>query len=438
MKKRERTINLVSEAEMLDTQNIELKSTVRTLELERRSLAEMLQVHGQSCVRQSNFQIPECTISVAKYLTDIGLATSKVISNEAPLIKTGRQSKTQKIPSMSTLKFNRRSQTQTRQSQLAHQLDTSSNSNSTPVSTPSSTSQPVVQPSQPSQPSLSQPQPQLSAADLGYCEGNDLNMVNDVILSQQQQQHAFAKALTSSDCYSIASPDSGFIKSPVDITNGSGPYANMATPNATTVLIKSDYIPNCDGHLIDGDALVMAMPVHCATPTPTNGGAVDMGFILKSELVDGNDSPYTNMHSADRFLFDGTQVFETDIEPQPTAHMPNHAPLMASPLHLQSAINKTHTMLLNNNNNNNIIGTHNQNGVCTMQANINGMHDFNSHCQPYIDYSLLKGDFLGQNGEFLTLAGDGSDPQFTELTSTDLDSGVTTYTSISNGNGCLA
>lgn len=50
--------------------------------------------------------------------------------------------------------------------------------------------------------------------------------------------------------------------------------------------------------------------------------------------------------------------------------------------------------------------------------------EFNTACQQYIDTSLLKGDFLSQNCEFL-------DSQFT----TDLDSGVTTYT---NSSGCLA
>lgn len=437
MKKRERTINLVSESETLETQNQDLKSQVRNLEMERRTLAEMLQAHGQSCLRQPNFQPPVCTVQVAKYLTDLQLSSADQCSAQradTPLIKSGGRGKGahQKIPSMSTIKFSgRRSHTATRQSQLiASAINDASSNSSTPVSTPTAPSKPMQQPV------VTQHQittSTSSAVDLGFCEGNDLNMVNDVILSQ----HAYGKTLSASDCYSISSPDSGFIKSPVDIGNGG--YATMSTANnaSTTMILKSDYIPNCE----TGDSLVMSM-----APTSTNGTGIE--FILKSELVDG-DSPYTTVQSADRFLFEGSEAFETDIDQQPPSLIQHHVQHMESPHHhhhqhhLQTVTAiKGHNMLINNNNNNNnncIIGNHNHNGCVLPPANmINHMQEFNNHCQPYIDYALLKGDFLGQNTEFLTLNGDGSDAQYVELTSTDLDSGVTTYTSMTNSNGCLA
>ncbi|ALC48500.1 Atf3 [Drosophila busckii] len=52
MKKRERTQNLIKESEVLDTQNVDLKSQVRTLETERRQLLEMLQAHAPSCLKR--------------------------------------------------------------------------------------------------------------------------------------------------------------------------------------------------------------------------------------------------------------------------------------------------------------------------------------------------------------------------------------------------
>lgn len=61
------------------------------------------------------------------------------------------------------------------------------------------------------------------------------------------------------------------------------------------------------------------------------------------------------------------------------------------------------------------------------------MIEYNNSCQNFIDSSLLKEDYLNQNAEFLTITGDGTDPQFT-----DLDSGVTSYSSMTNGSGCLA
>lgn len=437
MKKRERTINLVTESEALESQNIDLKSQVRNLEMQRRNLSDMLKSHSQSCLRPGNFQIPICAVSVTKYLSDMGLETMQGSSGGSGgdgTPKSGRQgskANQQKIPSMSTLKFNgqhgnRRTHTQTRQSQLAQQLDTPTSNSSTPVTTPTSAGK-----------HQHQHHHQIPTVDLGFCESNDLGIVSDIIMSQQG---GYNKTLSTSDCYSISSPDSGFIKSPIDVSNG----GYLSTPTSTPVLMKTDYIPNCDGGMVNGDPMGLQLSGHCVTEATTNGSA-NIEFILKSELVDANDSPYTTVQSADRFLFDGTETFETDIDQQAHVHLQHTQQHLASPIHLlhQPIMKTTHNMLLNNNNNS-ILSNHNHNhnnhnNGCVMPGNLANMNEFNNHCQPYIDYTLLKGgDFLGHNTEFLALAGDGSDTQFTELTSTDLDSGVTTYTSISNGNGCLA
>lgn len=61
------------------------------------------------------------------------------------------------------------------------------------------------------------------------------------------------------------------------------------------------------------------------------------------------------------------------------------------------------------------------------------MIEYNNACHTFLDSSLLKGDYLNQNADLLTITGDAGDGQFT-----DLDSGVTSYASMTNGSGCLA
>ncbi|KAJ6636507.1 Activating transcription factor 3, partial [Pseudolycoriella hygida] len=154
MKKRERTLNLVSESEILETQNIELKSQVRSLETERRKLTEMLQAHGATCIRQEGFQPPSrCTIPISKYVPDL-LACDQQ-SHRSPPNKT-----IPPIPPMNTIKF-------------CHNLKPSSQNSE-----------------------HSQPLP-----DIGYCK-SDLSPM-------------YCKS-SPSDRYTL-SPDSGFIKSPSDM-----------------------------------------------------------------------------------------------------------------------------------------------------------------------------------------------------------------------------
>lgn len=269
--------------------------------------------------------------------------------------------------------------------------------------------------------------------DMGYCEGN-----GDILTP------VYCKAIipTSNDCYAISSPDSGFIKSPVDIAN----YANLQA-----AIIKSDYIPNCDSGEMD-HAAHLSLNGMVDDGIDNQNADSTMEFILKSELVDGNDSPYTTVQSADRFLFDGAaEAFDTDLESPTTNsnHLPggghsvmihNHNSLHHETLKEHILIHNNNNNNTNNNNNNNnnnhnhshvMNNSNNNNNSILIPSNVNSIIEFNNSCQQFVDSSLLKGDFLGHNGEFLALAGDGSDTQFT-----DLDSGVTTYTT--NGSGCLA
>ncbi|XP_072931505.1 uncharacterized protein Atf3 [Epargyreus clarus] len=54
MKKRERTVNLVTESEVLETQNIDLKAQLQDLEVQRRQLHDMLSLHAATCVKNNN------------------------------------------------------------------------------------------------------------------------------------------------------------------------------------------------------------------------------------------------------------------------------------------------------------------------------------------------------------------------------------------------
>ncbi|XP_059610442.1 activating transcription factor 3 isoform X2 [Phlebotomus argentipes] len=99
-------------------------------------------------------------------------------------------------------------------------------------------------------------------------------------------------------------------------------------------------------------------------------------FMLKTELTDS--SPYTSVQSADRFLFENTDNFDADRVPD----------------------------IIRDNNN-----------------------DYTGSCGTFVENTLLKADFLSATSEFINLA-DGTETQFT-----DLDSGITTYTSLPPNSG---
>ncbi|XP_026472664.1 proto-oncogene c-Fos [Ctenocephalides felis] len=53
-KKRERTVNLVSESAVLETQNVDLKAQIKELDAQVRQLVDMLTRHSPSCLRKQN------------------------------------------------------------------------------------------------------------------------------------------------------------------------------------------------------------------------------------------------------------------------------------------------------------------------------------------------------------------------------------------------
>lgn len=418
MKKRERTVNLVSEAETLETQNIDLKAQVRSLEIERRSLTEMLQLHANSCTRGEGLQIPHINASIMKFLNDVGLtnaqqmeaSTANLVTVKTEVTPKTRSSsikatqKMQKIPSVNTLRFNtRRCQQNNKPIQTTNIMS--------PVTVATTTRNCIVGTMNNTSP-IQDCKP-LPSIDMGFCEGPNESLT---------PTSTYCKSLmsSSSDCYAMSSPDSGFIKSPVD----------MASYPTLPQMIKSDYIPNCDTGMLNDNG--------------NADGSIE--FILKSELVDANDSPYTTVQSADRFLFDGVaEAFDTDIDTGANSTT-NPSTLIESQSHMHDGL-KEHMLLqgMNNNNSSQINNNHHTNldpnATHNMMQNFGTVNlpvissvlppphstsiiEFNTSCQQFIDSSLLKGDFLGQNCEFL-------DSQFT----TDLDSGVTTYT---NSSGCLA
>ncbi|KAG8243351.1 activating transcription factor 3 isoform X1 [Homalodisca vitripennis] len=62
LKKRERTVNLVQESEILENQNHDLKSQIQELETQRRRLVDMLSIHRPSCTKpQQTFSAVEST-----------------------------------------------------------------------------------------------------------------------------------------------------------------------------------------------------------------------------------------------------------------------------------------------------------------------------------------------------------------------------------------
>lgn len=450
MKKREKTINLVGEAETLETQNIDLKSQVRSLEMERRSLTEMLQLHTASCMRDEVFGMPVLNISIVKYLHGIGLGTSQSnqnISNSYSINKGARtknsankitSNKIQKIPPVNTLRFNNNNNTSRRSQLKSNLLSTTCNSNimnSANLVTTSTICVPMTIADTSSPIQDSKPLPSI---DMGFCEGRSLTPTGNYNCKQLISN--------SNECYALSSPDSGFIKSPVDM-------GNYTLPS----IIKSDYIPNCEAGSVEMESTQL---FNHQLDTSNNNNVDGIEFILKSELVDANDSPYTTVQSADRFLFDGVaETFDADIDSTNNA-IQNH------PIHMHLDGLKEHLLLqsMNHNNNNsshiNNNHHHDMNSINSSNTNhhmpqqnmdainnsavitsvlphsSNSIIEFNTNsCQQFInENSLLKGDFLSQNCEFISLANDSCDSQFT----TDLDSGVTTYTNMANGNGCLA
>lgn len=267
MKKRERTANLMKESEQLDTQNIELKNSVRTLELERQQLLDMLQAHSPSCVRRGGFNPPTKLLQspALKYLADLELdikpfqqssSESPVTSSQATTPTQPQQQQQQHqqqqqrtvIPPMSTINnrsnvFKATTAAIPNSPHQHHNQTSNSNNHHTSDIIPNG---------------YCKPSP--TAQELGYLS----SPAQDVCLSQlqpQQQSHLLHHNHHQHNHHQ---------------------HLHQHHPVVSPTLI-SDYIPNCDNSL-----------------TPTSDSTSDF---VKNELVD-SQSPYTTAQSAERFLFE--------------------------------------------------------------------------------------------------------------------------------------
>lgn len=109
LKKREKTNNLIKESEQLDAQNIDLKSQVKTLELERRSLLEMLQQHASVCTNGFTLAPHLYQSPAFKYFNILDL-------NPPPSDQQSQEPR-KVIPSMETFKYSRQRQQHQQQQQ---------------------------------------------------------------------------------------------------------------------------------------------------------------------------------------------------------------------------------------------------------------------------------------------------------------------------------
>lgn len=406
MKKRERTQNLIKEAEQLDVQNLDLKNQVRVLETERRKLLDMLQSHEPACAHHEGLNLPSKLLQspAFKYLADLNLDDNSCNSsinvlnspasgnNNANPITSNASSHTPTqrtvIPPMSTIKFSR--------------------SNGFKAAAALASPASIVS----QLPSLTQTPPlnhrTTNQLPNGYCKPSptphELGYLNS----------------PSQDSTSLCIPG---LQTPTHLATTNTPTANQTVISNTASNLMghsmSDYIPNCDANAL---GLTLAhTPTTCTTPIGSNGGdssallasvASPMSCIstpttatefVKNELVD-SQSPYTTAQSAERFLFENNCDSFVDIKHAVNLHPP---------------LNNNHggpTLLQNSN-----IGTNILDFTPSLMG-VNGLISLNDQISNKNDY-LHDADFLAQ------LTGDAAE-------FVDLDSGVAAAF-MANG-GCLA
>lgn len=410
MKKRERTQNLIREAEQLDTQNVDLKNQVRNLENERRKLLEMLQTHEPVCVHHEGLNLPSKLLQspAYKYLADLNFDDSSCNSslnslnspayanNSSTLTSnSSSQTPTQRtvIPPMSTIKFSR------------------SNGFKAAAAVSAALTNPVSIVSQ--LPSLTQTTTlnhHTSQLPNGYCKASPTPQELGYLNSPSQESS------------SLCLPG---LQTPTHHTSTTTPTAHQTVINnsASSLLghSMSDYIPNCDSSAL---GLTLAhTPTTCTTPIGSNGGdssvllasvASPMSCVstpttanefVKNELVD-SQSPYTTAQSAERFLFESNCDSFVDIKHAVNVH------------HLVNHNHGGPTLLQNSNLGGNILDFTSSlmggNG-----SSIVSFHDQISIKNDYLHEADLLAQLTGEAAEFV-----------------DLDTGVAAAF-MANG-GCLA
>lgn len=110
MKKRERTNNLVSESEQLETQNKEFRNQLQNLETERRKLLNMLDLHVTACIRPGGYNLPANARESPgqNYLNEQFLP--ELVCEQPQQIQNHAQQSRTAIPPMTTIKYSRNGQ----------------------------------------------------------------------------------------------------------------------------------------------------------------------------------------------------------------------------------------------------------------------------------------------------------------------------------------
>lgn len=351
MKKRERTVNLVNESETLENQNIDFKNQIRELENQRRKLNEILQAHSPQCVHQGGYQpLPSVsTLKNCKYLNEL----QSYCDNNQQIPHHHQQQQQQQAPLIEQPEI-KYSQTLKEQQEMMEYGDFKSN----------------------------------TMLPHGYCKPSP------------------------TDTGYVLSPDSGFVKSPIDLDNSSQysdqlPMQQQQHPHSCQSQqqqqqhLKSQN-NNYSNIPTSNDAILTNNNSSSLNNNNLNSMLGDSEIYLKTELID--PSPYTTIQSADRFLFEGTDTtFDSD---KILMHCNGTTMINGASNGCGGGVNANHHIVTSNtlNNVNNLL-----------------MENF--------DTNIIKADFLSQNQEFnIATMVDGTDTQFT-----DLDSGI--IKSLSNG--CL-
>lgn len=391
MKKRERTQNLIKESEQLETQNVDLKTQVRTLEAERRKLLDMLQCHVITCVHAGGLNLPsKLLLSPAhKYLAALDIDDSRTINGDStPTSGTtsGTQSQTQQqiqgsrslsnrsalevqrtaIPPMSTIKFSRTAAAVAAAvNQQLHQLPTQQQHLPNGYCKPSPTPQELGYLASPSQESICLPAilPQLPSQTLTTHQIGAANASSASVPSINQQLSDYTPSCENS--------------------------LGLVLAHTPTSVQSND-----DNSVLLGD---MVSPLSVMS-TPTTATE-----FVKNELVD-SQSPYTTAQSAERFLFES-----------------NCDSFVDTSLH--------HGSLNNNNNSNNSIVALHQNSNSNLLDFNTSLIGGSSGIVPFHDQISIKNDYLHDADLLAQFTGDGAD-------FVDLDSSVAA-TFMAN-NGCLA
>ncbi|XP_013101039.1 activating transcription factor 3 [Stomoxys calcitrans] len=407
MKKRERTQNLIKEAEQLDHQNVDLKNQVRLMEIERRKLLDMLQAHEPSCVHQEGLCLPSKLLQspAFKYLADLNLddcvtvtTTNGTASSSVSIASSSNSQQPTPtrtvIPPMSTIKFSRSN---------GFKAAAAAAALTNPVSIVSQL------------PSLTQNSPlhhQATQLPNGYCKPSpthqDLSYLNS---PSQDSNMCIAGLQTQTHLTTTSTPTA---------------HQNALSSSASSLVTGhtlADYIPNCDSGL--GLSLAHTSTT-CRTPISSNGG--DSSALLasvasvasplscvstpttatefvKNELVD-SQSPYTTAQSAERFLFENNCDSFVDIK---------HA------VNVHQSVNQNHggpTLLQNTNGSSNLLDF----TTTLMGGNGSGIVSFH-------DQISIKNDYLHEADLLAQLTGEAAD-------FVDLDTGVAAAF-MANG-GCLA